>query len=794
MKPGQPVPPAPGALHPASMHWGNYLAEVHDGVLEALHARPEDPAPSPIGPGVVSAHRSTARLHAPMVRAGWLEHGPGDTREHGGRRGAEPFVEVSHDVAVALVADELDRVRREHGNEAIFAGSYGWGSAGRFHHAKSQLQRFMAGLGGFTDVRNTYSSAAISVILDRVAGGKDAALASTPTWDDIAAHGELVLAFGGLPVKNLQVTGGGVSSHEAAGWQTRCRAAGVEFVNIGPQRDDVAAELHPRWVPCRPNTDVAVMLGIAHSLVGDDRHDREFLARCCEGWDVFEAYLLGVVDGRPKDADWAADVSGVPAETIRGLARRIPDRRTVIAASYSLQRAHHGEQVHWMAMTLAAMSGSMGRPGGGLGAGLGAMHHLGMPRSPIPNAGLPVGPNPVAAFIPVARIADMLLHPGARYAFDGRDRTYPDIRLVYWVGGNPFHHHQDLNRLVAAWQRPETVVVHEHWWTPVARRADIVFPVATTLERDDIARGHGDHVLSPSYRAVPPPTGVRTDHEVFVDLATRLGTADAFTEGRSTPEWIEHLYETTRAGAAAHGADLPPFAEFWAAREPVRMLRLPREPTPYERLREDPGRFPLRTPSGRLEIHSATIARFGYDDCPAHPAWLEPAEWLGAPAASRHPLHLCSNQPATRLHSQYDHGELSRGSKVAGREPILISPADAYARGVTDGDLVRVFNDRGACLAGVVVSDTMMPGVVSLATGAWYDPLDPAVDGSLDVHGNPNVLTLDIGTSQLAQGPSSNTALVQIERFTGPVPPVRAFDPPESFSPPQRPRTDAASE
>lgn len=779
----QPVPGGVGELVPTSMHWGNYLAEVRDGVLEALHPRPEDPAPSPIGPGVVAAHRSAARVRAPMVRVGWLEHRPGRADRLGGRRGAEPFIEVSHDVAVGLVAEELQRVRTTFGNEAIFAGSYGWGSAGRFHHAKSQLQRFLAGIGGFTNVKNTYSSAAISVILDRVAGGKDAALVSTPTWDDIAAHGELVVAFGGLPTKNLQVTGGGVSTHEAAGWQRRCREAGVEFINIGPQRGDVAPELGATWVPCRPNTDVAIMLGIAHGLVDDENHDRDFLARCCVGWEMFERYLLGIDDGCPKDADWAAAVSGVPGTTIRGLAGRIAQRRTVVAASYALQRAHHGEQVHWMAMTLAAMSGSMGRPGGGMGAGLGAMHHLGMPRSPIPTPGLPVGANPVDSYIPVARIADMLLQPGEPFQFNGSERRYPDIRLVYWVGGNAFHHHQDLNRLVTAWQRPETIVVHEPWWTPMARRADIVFPVATSLERDDIARGHGDHLISPNCRAVPPPAGVRTDHDIFVDLATRLGSVEAFTEGRSTLAWIEHLYEATRDAAAAHGADLPPFARFWADRVPVAVPRLPREPTPYERLREDPARFPVRTPSGRLEIYSDTIAGFAYDDCPPHPTWLEPAEWLGAPAAERFPLHLCSNQPASRLHSQYDHGGLSQDSKVSGREPVLISPADAAARGVVSGDLVRVFNDRGACLAGAVVSDGVMPGVVSLATGAWYDPLDPAIDGSLDVHGNPNVLTLDIGTSQLAQGPSSNTTLVQVERFLEPPPPVRAFDPPAARVP-----------
>jgi biotin/methionine sulfoxide reductase len=115
---------------------------------------------------------------------------------------------------------------------------------------------------------------------------------------------------------------------------------------------------------------------------------------------------------------------------------------------------------------------------------------------------------------------------------------------------------------------------------------------------------------------------------------------------------------------------------------------------------------------------------------------------------------------------------------VAGREPIVLHPEDAAARGIQAGDVVRVFNDRGACLAGAVLDDGIRQGVVQLATGAWYDPAEPGASGTLERHGNPNVLTLDKGTSKLAQGPIAQTALVQIERVEGDVPPVGAFDPP----------------
>jgi biotin/methionine sulfoxide reductase len=183
----------------------------------------------------------------------------------------------------------------------------------------------------------------------------------------------------------------------------------------------------------------------------------------------------------------------------------------------------------------------------------------------------------------------------------------------------------------------------------------------------------------------------------------------------------------------------------------------------------------LPTPSGRIEIVSERIAGFGYPDCPGHPVWLPPGE---EPAARRFPLTLVANQPATRLHSQLDFGATSQRAKIGGREPVRIHPQDAAARGIRGGDIVRLYNERGACLAGAVLSEALHPGVVQLSTGAWYDPEDPAAEAPLCVHGNPNVLTADIGTSRLAQGSTGQLCRIEIERFAGPVPPIKAFDPP----------------
>ncbi|MGE0255007.1 MAG: molybdopterin guanine dinucleotide-containing S/N-oxide reductase [Alphaproteobacteria bacterium] len=755
-------------------HWGAFTARVANGRLVDVAPFADDPAPSPIIANIPAAVHHACRVARPAIRKGWLEHGPGGNRD---RRGAEPFVEVPWDEALDIVAGEVERVRRDHGNAAIFAGSYGWASAGRFHHARTQLHRFLNTVGGFTDQVHTYSVSAGYSILPFVLGSAEAAMMTATGWDSVLARGELVVAFGGLPLKNMQVAAGGLGEHASGSHMRRARARGVEFVSITPIRQDTADDLGAAWLAIRPNTDVALMLALAHTLEVEGLADRAFLDRYCTGYPRFRAYLLGEDGGPARDAGWAAPICEIAADDIHALARRMAGRRTLVTCNWSLQRGDHGEQAFWMTVVLAAMLGQIGLPGGGFGFGYGSMGNVGNPRAATPVPSLTAGANPCPVRIPVARIADMLLHPGAGYDFEGRRQTYPDTRLVYWCGGNPFHHHQDLNRLVRAWRRPETVVVHEPWWTPTAKFADIVLPTTTTLERNDIAASSRDRYFLAMQRAIDPVGEARSDHDVFRALAARAGTLEAFAEGRDEAEWLRHLYDRARQQAAENRITLPSFDAFWEAgyaelpgtAEPVVLL---------DSFRADPERNKLRTPSGKIEIFSATVDGFGYEDCPGHPAWFEPAEWLGGATARTWPLHLISNQPSTRLHSQMDCGPLSQAGKIAGREPLWMHPDDAARRGLAAGQVVRVFNARGATLAGLVVTDAVRPGVVQLATGAWYDPADPAVEGGLDKHGNPNVLTLDKGSSRLGQGTIAHTTLVEVERFDGEPPPVTAFEPP----------------
>ncbi len=748
-------------------HWGAFTALVENGRLIACEPFARDGAPSDMLSAIPDMVHSPLRIARPAIRDGWREGRP--------RTGDDTFHEVSWDEALDTVAGELARVRKEHGDTAVFGGSYGWSSAGRVHHARTLVRRFLFLGGGCVDQVGNYSFGAAYFLLPRVLGSLGPVTGRVTDWPSVIKHTKLIIAFGGLAVKNSQVTMGGSGLHTMETWLRRAKEAGIDFVCVSPLKSDTPEFLQAQWLPIRPNTDTALMLAMAHTLLSEDRHDGEFLARCCHGSEGFQRYLLGEDDGIPKNAEWAAEITGISADTIRDLARRAAGTRSMLTCTWSLQRAHHGEQPYWATIALAAMLGGVGLPGGGFAFGHGSGNGVGVPRIGVAAPEVPLPANPAKLSIPVARIADMLLDPGGTYEFNGRRETYPDIRLVYWAGGNPFHHHQDLNRLQRAWQKPETIIVHESWWNPTARHADIVLPATTPLERNDIGGSSRDPFIFAMHRAIDPLHEARNDFDIFRALAGRLGYEEKFTEGRDELGWCQWVYDSLRTQAAREGVDLPGFQQFWAEG----FVELPppaREFVLYEDFRRDPDKHPLNTPSRRIEISSDAIARFGYDDCPPHPTWFEPAEWLGAKTAGQWPIHLVTHQPAARLHSQMDPGWVSRGRKIAGREPVRINPADAARRGIRSGDVVRVFNARGACLAAAVLDDGVMPQVAVMATGAWFDP--GGAPGEPERHGNPNVLTLDIGTSRLAQGSSALTALIEIERYDAPAPPVRAFTPP----------------
>lgn len=741
---------------PHSSHWGAYTLLVQGDRIIGTEPFEFDPDPSPIIHSVAGWADPSRRVLRPMVREGWLEQ-----RENSNRRGRgrERFIPVSWDEVNSLIVEELRRVTQEHGNRSIFAGSYGWTSCGRFHHAATLLKRLLNLTGGYTGHVDTYSIAAGPVILRHVLGDARACSGQGTTLENIADHTENLVVFGALSPRTEQIEAGGIARHTLTGKLRRMAERGVRIVLVSPSRDDL-----PEWVPCewwpvRPNTDTALLLGLAGEILDQGKHDQDFLDRYTSGAEDYLDYLSGTRDSTPKTPEWAASITGLDGAAIRALAGHLTQSRSMLTLSWSLQRAHHGEQPYWAALGLASLIGQIGLPGGGVGYGNASLGGVGAALNLARSPAMSQGQMPLDSFIPVARITDMLLNPGGEYTYEGRTLTYPDTRLVWWAGGNPFHHHQDLNRLGRAWERPETIIVQDPMFTATAQRADILLPASTSIERNDIAGNkRSDHLIA-MHRAIRPLGEARSDFDIFNELAARLGVAEAFNEGRDEMGWIRHLYEQSRTDAAERLAfEMPPFETFWEqgyARCPVEA-----DHVYLADYRADPQAHALNTETGKIVLGSKTLARLDLDDCPSHPAWLEPAEWLGQNADdTRQKFHLISRQPVGKLHSQLDHVGSSLGDKRDGREQITLNTADARQLGISDGMLVRVWNARGTSLAVAHLSDDIRSGVVCLPTGSWFTQEN---QGGLELAGNPNVLTLDIGTSQFGQGCSAHTCLVQV--------------------------------
>jgi biotin/methionine sulfoxide reductase len=350
-----------------SAHWGTYHAHVKDGRLTGLSHFAEDSDPSEIGKGIVDVIDNESRIMGPMIRKSWLESGPGS---HPERRGIDPFVRVSWDQANQIVAAELERVIAAHGNEAIYAGSYGWASAGRFHHAPGQLHRFLNSVGGYTKSVNTYSFAAAEVIVPHVIGHFRDYIYNQTSWASVRDHCQLFVAFGGVALKNGQIGQGGLGRHIQKESILEAHKNGVEFISVSPLRSDMIDDVDAAWLSIRPNSDAALMIGLCYVLLDEGLHDRAFLDRYCVGFDQFAEYLTGASDGIVKDASWAGAICAMDAEAIKTLARRMAKLRTMLSFSWSLTRQAHGEQPFWAGITLAAMLGQIGLPGGWIWAWL----------------------------------------------------------------------------------------------------------------------------------------------------------------------------------------------------------------------------------------------------------------------------------------------------------------------------------------------------------------------------------------------------------------------------------------
>lgn len=776
-----------GTWKVSGSHWGAFRAHIYAGKVQEIKPLESDTHPTDMLNGIKGIIYSPSRVRYPMVRLDWLKKHKYSAETRGNNR----FIRVTWDEALDLFYRELERVQKDYGPWALHAGQTGWNQTGSFHNCTAMMQRGVGMHGNFISKVGDYSTGAGQTILPYVLGSTEVYAQGT-SWSEILENSDNIVLWATDPVKNLQV-GWNCETHQSFPYLDQLKekvAKGeINVLSVDPVKNKTQRFLENDHLYINPQTDVAFMLAVAHVLYNEDLYDKEFIKTYCLGFDTFIQYVQGETkDKVVKTPEWAAEICGVNADKIREFARMLVNGRTQLLFGWCIQRQEHGEQPYWAGAVIAAMVGQIGLPGGGISYG----HHYsgigvsstgfaapgGFPRN------LDTGSKPkwdnenyngYSKTIPVARWVDCLLEPGKEIRYNGSKVKLPDYKMMVISGNNPWHHHQDRNRMKKAFRKLQTVVTVDFAWTATCRFSDIVLPACTQFERNDIDvyGSYSGKGLIAMHRLVDPLFQSRTDFEIFTELTRRFGRHEEFTRGMDEMEWVRSLYEDCKK-ANAGKFELPEFDAFW--QQSVLDFGEGKPWVRHADFRKDPEINALGTPSGFIEITSRKIGRYGYEHCQDHPMWFEKTERShGGPGSDKHPYWLQSCHPDKRLHSQMCESEEYRATyAVQGREPVYINPIDAKAKGIKDGDLVRVYNDRGQLLAGAVLSDSYPRGIIRIEEGAWYGPLSEK-DGAICTYGDPNTLTLDVGSSELAQATSANTCIVDFEKFTGKVPPVTSF-------------------
>ncbi|EOF9313278.1 trimethylamine-N-oxide reductase TorA [Vibrio fluvialis] len=776
-----------GTWKVSGSHWGAFRAQIYGGKVQAIKPLETDKHPTDMLNGIKGIIYSPSRVRYPMVRLDWLKKHKYSAETRGNNR----FIRVTWDEAIDLFYRELERVQKQYGPWALHAGQTGWNQTGAFHNCTAMMQRAVGMHGNYITKVGDYSTGAGQTIMPYVLGSTEVYAQGT-SWTEILEHSDNIILWANDPVKNLQV-GWNCETHQSFGYldqlKEKITKGEVNVVSVDPVKNKTQRFLQNDHLYINPQTDVAFMLAVAHVLYTEDLYDKKFISTYCLGFDDFIQYVLGYTkDKIERTPEWAAKICGVTPESIRDFARMLVKGRTQLLFGWCIQRQEHGEQPYWMGAVLAAMIGQIGLPGGGISYG----HHysgIGVPSTGFAGPGgfprnLDQGAKPkwdnndfngYSRTIPVARWIDAILEPGKKINHNGNTVTLPGFKMMVISGNNPWHHHQDRNKMKRAFQKLETVVTIDFNWTATCRFSDIVLPACTQWERNDIDSygSYSGKGLIAMHRLVDPMFQSRTDFEIMTELTRRFGRHEEFTRGMDEMEWVRSLYNDCKK-ANEGKFEMPEFDEFWEQS----VLEFG-EGKPWVRhadFRKDPEINALGTPSGFIEITSRKIGRYGYEHCQEHPMWFEKTERShGGPGSDKYPFWLQSCHPDKRLHSQMCESEAFRATyAVQGREPVYINPMDAKAKGIKEGDLVRVFNGRGQLLAGAVLSDSYPRGVIRIEEGAWYGPLSEK-EGAICTYGDPNTLTLDLGTSELAQATSANTCIVDFEKFTGKVPPVTSF-------------------
>ncbi|EOV9656785.1 dimethylsulfoxide reductase subunit A [Cronobacter turicensis] len=686
-----------------------------------------------------------------------------------GKRGEGKFARISWEEALDTIAQGMKRIISEYGNEAIYL-NYGTGTLGgtltrSWPPGKTLIARLMNCCGGYLNHYGDYSSAQIAAGLNYTYGG----WADGNSPSDIA-NSKLVVLFGNNPGET-RMSGGGVTYYLE---QARAKSQ-ARMIVIDPRYTDTAAGREDEWIPIRPGTDAALAAAIAWVLITENYVDQPFLDNYCVGYDEktlppgapanghYKAYILGDgPDNTAKTPAWAAPITGIPEARIIKLAREIGEAKPAfIAQGWGPQRHSNGELACRAIAMLPILTGNVGIPGGNSGAREGSFS--------LPFERMPTLENPVQTSISMFTWTDAIERgPSMTATADGvrgKEKLDVPIKMIWNYAGNCLiNQHSHINRTHEILQddkKCELIVVIDCHMTASARYADILLPDCTASEQMDFALdascGNMAYVIFAD-RAIAPRFECRTIYDITSALAVRMGVGEQFTEGRTQEGWLRHLYAQSQRAIP----ELPDFDTF--RKQGIFKLRDPQgHHVAYQAFRENPAANPLDTPSGKIEIYSSALA-----DIAAHwqlpegdvihplPVYSPGFEQVSDPLRAQYPLQLTGFHYKSRTHSTYGNVDILQ---AACRQQIWINPQDAQARGIRDGDPVRVWNARGEARIEAKVTPRIMPGVVALGEGAWYQPDAQGVDHA----GSINVLTTQ-RPSPLAKGNPSHSNLVQLAR------------------------------
>ena len=717
------------------------LAHVRDGrvVRITTDEAPDSPDQPQLraclrGRAIASRLNNPDRLLYPMKRVG--------------TRGEGRFVRVSWDEAVDLVASRLRATVDAYGVGSVFI-HHGNGDEGAISGVAA-ARRLMNLMGGYLGYYNSYTAACLNYTAPFITGRRD-----TSSYQTLP-HSKLIILNGFNPAETIFET----NSNYYLG---RAKQAGARVIVIDPRLTETAATFADEWLPIRPSTDTALFLAFAHVLISENLHDQAFLDRYCLGFDEghmpegvpagfsFRSHVLGLDDGTPKTPDWAAPITGIDAETIRRVAREFGMAKPAqLLQGCGPQRHAHGEQSVRAGITLACMTGNLGRLGGGWGGGEGS-RGLGLPVG-----GFPTGTNGVKARIPVFLWTEAVVRGTEMTERDGvKDGPLPsNIKFIFNIAGNTLvNQHADINRTTALLRDEklvEFIVVSDQVLTPSARFADLVLPADHSLERNDLGSPWtGERYVVFGNKVVEPPGECRHEYAWLTEVAERLGLEPRFSEGRSREDWLRQIVQEARAA----DADFPDYDEL---RRVGLYRKAPETYVSFAKEIADPAAHPFATPSGKIEIFSKVLHDMGDPEIPGLPKYLPAREGPSGDLTARFPLQCIGPHAKTRVNSTLD--ENSWMEEVEART-LWISVSDAATRRILDGDRVKVFNDRGALVARARVTRRVRPGVVSIPQGAWYTPDEHGVCQ----RGSVNVLTSQAPTP-LARGNGQHTMLVEVRK------------------------------